>query len=298
MMTIAEFARLCSCSTQTLRYYDRIGLLRPAQVDDWTGYRYYNCEQALVFIRIKNLQQADFSIDEIRTLLDKPDEEVFAAFGAKIAAQQEKLERMKQIQQTYLREKNDMDKLIQAVSNALVADVDVQAGEAEFLLNPGEGERVAALTREYMADMIARHHLSGSEVYLTVDEETVHGAADALDKVQELEDGIWNHTVLLSDEEQTEKSSFCAADWEETWSCGGWQKAGELFAQMPCVEEGREYTLQVGVVPAKKEIAMTLALFMMGMMLRDKNGRGAIINCNVEDSPDGQNHFSLLRKKI
>ena len=41
MITIQGFARLCGCNTQTLRYYDRIGLLAPARVDEWTGYRYY-----------------------------------------------------------------------------------------------------------------------------------------------------------------------------------------------------------------------------------------------------------------
>jgi hypothetical protein len=62
MITIQGFARLCGCNTQTLRYYDRIGLLAPARVDEWTGYRYYEEEQAMLFVRIKNLQQADFSL--------------------------------------------------------------------------------------------------------------------------------------------------------------------------------------------------------------------------------------------
>ena len=62
MMTIKQFAQLCSCNAQTLRYYDRIGLLKPAQVDSWTGYRYYEEKQAVDFVKIKNLQLADFSI--------------------------------------------------------------------------------------------------------------------------------------------------------------------------------------------------------------------------------------------
>ena len=41
MMTIKEFASLCGCNTQTLRYYDKIDLLKPVRVDQWTGYRYY-----------------------------------------------------------------------------------------------------------------------------------------------------------------------------------------------------------------------------------------------------------------
>ena len=41
-MTIKDFSALCGCSTQTLRYYDRIGLLKPTRLDNWTGYRHYD----------------------------------------------------------------------------------------------------------------------------------------------------------------------------------------------------------------------------------------------------------------
>ena len=85
MITIQGFAKLCGCSTQTLRYYDRIGLLTPARVDEWTGYRYYEEEQAMQFVKIKNLQQADFSIEEIRPLLREDGERLQEAFARKIA---------------------------------------------------------------------------------------------------------------------------------------------------------------------------------------------------------------------
>lgn len=55
-MTIKEFSLLCSCTTQTLRYYDSINLLKPARVDQFSGYRYYDSEQALDYVKIKNLQ--------------------------------------------------------------------------------------------------------------------------------------------------------------------------------------------------------------------------------------------------
>ena len=84
MITIQGFAKLCGCNAQTLRYYDRIGLMRPAKVDEWTGYRYYEEEQALTFIRIRSLQQADFSIEEIKTLLEGDDALLQAAFERKI----------------------------------------------------------------------------------------------------------------------------------------------------------------------------------------------------------------------
>lgn len=110
-MTIKEFATLCGCNTQTLRYYDKIDLLKPVKVDQWSGYRYYTKAQAISFVKIKNLQAADFTIDEIKALLTIPDQQVFEAFDQKIAEQAQKLERIKEIQQSYLTEKTNMEKL-------------------------------------------------------------------------------------------------------------------------------------------------------------------------------------------
>jgi DNA-binding transcriptional MerR regulator len=83
-MTIKEFARLCGCNPQTLRYYDRMELLKQVKVDSWTGYRYYEDEQALDFVKIKNLQTAGFTIEEIRGLSDASNEEIYSAFEEKI----------------------------------------------------------------------------------------------------------------------------------------------------------------------------------------------------------------------
>ena len=73
MMIIKKFAKLCNCNAQTLRYYDSIGLLKPVKVDEFTGYRYYDADQALDYLKIKNLQDASFSIDEIKVLLTASD---------------------------------------------------------------------------------------------------------------------------------------------------------------------------------------------------------------------------------
>ena len=115
MITIQGFAKLCGCNTQTLRYYDRIGLLKPARVDEWTGYRYYEEEQALQFVKIKNLQQADFSIEEIKALLPGDDDLLAAAFEQKIEEQQQKLERIREIQRSYLKETMVMQKLVSTI---------------------------------------------------------------------------------------------------------------------------------------------------------------------------------------
>ena len=119
-MTILEFARLCGTSTQTLRYYDRIDLLKPRRVDSWTGYRYYEKEQAADFVKIKNLQLADFSIAEIKALLPASSEEITRAFDAKIAAEQEKLAKILKIQESYRKEAMTIDSKINAIQIVLL----------------------------------------------------------------------------------------------------------------------------------------------------------------------------------
>ena len=45
MLRIGEFSKLAKISIKTLRYYDKIGLLKPAMIDCETQYRYYAPEQ-------------------------------------------------------------------------------------------------------------------------------------------------------------------------------------------------------------------------------------------------------------
>lgn len=65
-LSIGEFARLRNITTETLRHYDRIGLLKPIKVDPKTGYRYYSILQYEELGTIKELRQLGMSIDEIK----------------------------------------------------------------------------------------------------------------------------------------------------------------------------------------------------------------------------------------
>jgi DNA-binding transcriptional MerR regulator len=42
---IGDFSRLAKISIRMLRYYDELGLLKPAEVDKFTGYRFYTTAQ-------------------------------------------------------------------------------------------------------------------------------------------------------------------------------------------------------------------------------------------------------------
>jgi DNA-binding transcriptional MerR regulator len=69
MFKIGEFSRLGRVTVDTLRHYDTLGLLKPAKVDPFTGYRYYTAKQLLALNRIAALKELGFSLDEIARIL-------------------------------------------------------------------------------------------------------------------------------------------------------------------------------------------------------------------------------------
>lgn len=69
MIRIGDFSKLSRVTVKTLRYYDQVGLLKPARVDEFTGYRYYTYEQLPRLNRILTLKDLGFSLEEIGQLL-------------------------------------------------------------------------------------------------------------------------------------------------------------------------------------------------------------------------------------
>lgn len=70
LLTIGAFARAVGLAPSALRYYDECGLLRPAEVDDATGYRYYTPELARRARTVAQLRDAGVSVETMRVALD------------------------------------------------------------------------------------------------------------------------------------------------------------------------------------------------------------------------------------
>ena len=77
MYRIGEFSHLCETTIKTLRHYDKINLLKPSKVDDFTGYRYYEEKQIKTLEIIKDLQYAGFSLKEIKNILNEDNYDKF-----------------------------------------------------------------------------------------------------------------------------------------------------------------------------------------------------------------------------
>ena len=70
MFSIGDFASYGRVSVRMLRHYDAIGLLRPAHVDQATGYRSYAAQQLSRLNRIVALKDLGFSLQQVQSILD------------------------------------------------------------------------------------------------------------------------------------------------------------------------------------------------------------------------------------
>jgi DNA-binding transcriptional MerR regulator len=70
MLSIGDFARHGRVSVRMLRHYDAIGLLRPAHVDQATGYRSYEAAQLSRLNRIVALKDLGFTLQQVQGMVD------------------------------------------------------------------------------------------------------------------------------------------------------------------------------------------------------------------------------------
>lgn len=257
MITIKNFAKLCQCETSALRYYDKIGLLRPVSVDEKTGYRYYAESQMLDYIKIKNLQQAKFSIEEIKKLLKKSDEEIAEAFDIKIDEQKRKLAEMIEIQKSYLKEKESMEKMMEILSTYVFSELRDPKMPEEFNMNPDDHDQLVELIKNYM--------------------------------IKQMSMTPQNNENQSDDEESEEYTVIFQKD--------GWEHIYEFIDSIEDMEKGGTYRFDISFYDENRISNCAFALYMLGAMIVKKNGNDVKMGCNVTVSSDGVNHFIMRKEK-
>ena len=68
MLKIGDFSKLSHLTIKALRFYEKEGLLKPASVDEWNNYRFYETSQLETAARIKSYRQLGLSIEEIKAV--------------------------------------------------------------------------------------------------------------------------------------------------------------------------------------------------------------------------------------
>ncbi|MEO0651100.1 MAG: MerR family transcriptional regulator [Planctomycetota bacterium] len=69
LLKIGDFARLAGTNLRTLRYYEELGLMRPARRSEG-GFRYYRRTDLNRLNMIRNLQELGLQLDRIGALMD------------------------------------------------------------------------------------------------------------------------------------------------------------------------------------------------------------------------------------
>lgn len=78
--SIGEAAKAAHTTSETLRHYDRIGLVKPSKKDEWTNYRYYTEQDIVRLNTVRALQLMDLSLQEIKKVLEYDDLEKIIDF--------------------------------------------------------------------------------------------------------------------------------------------------------------------------------------------------------------------------
>ena len=295
MITIQGFAKLCGCNTQTLRYYDRIGLLPPARVDEWTGYRYYEEEQAMQFVKIKNLQQADFSIDEIRPLLQEDGDRLQEAFERKITEQERKLERIRKIQHSYLIEKMEMQEMICMLADFMEGKADDPKLLEEFGLNAAQNAEACAKVHEILAEWLAEIRNASAEIARQTGSQELDTMKAVMEALSAGGQGDRNMIVSLAGADD-ENGEEIPADAETVFERSGWARVSEWIESVPKLEDGRKHFFRFQVREDSPVGDPGFPTMLLAVMASKYDVLEGGIYCKAGRSSDGRNHVVLLRK--
>jgi DNA-binding transcriptional MerR regulator len=95
LLNIGEFSKMTHLSVKALRHYHDVGILEPAAIDPYSGYRSYDVGQVTSAQVIRRLRDLGMPLDSIRAVLTAPD---LPARNREIANHLERMER--QLEQT------------------------------------------------------------------------------------------------------------------------------------------------------------------------------------------------------
>jgi len=130
---IGEVEKMCSIAKKTLRFYDKIGLLSPFEIND-NGYRYYNKENLYTIPVIKYYKQSGFTLENIKKVMNEYDYQfIEESFSEKIKDLEE-LENELLMKKRSLEDWNSLVKEAKMVIDYKLDDIKVKYLEPDKLV--------------------------------------------------------------------------------------------------------------------------------------------------------------------
>jgi DNA-binding transcriptional MerR regulator len=177
--SIGEFSIITSLSIKSLRLYHEKGILIPAEVDEFTGYRYYNEVNFDTAGSVKTLKEYGFTLADIKEILDGCNEE-----SEMLEQLQKKLDETKQMISRYSEISRSIENIIKYEREIAMKEeqqFEIEEKEVETILIAGHrmkgkyseiGEGFKLLT-----GLLGRH-INGKAMCLHYDTEFKDDGAD------------------------------------------------------------------------------------------------------------------------
>lgn len=184
--TIKQIADIANVSTRTLRYYDQIALLKPANTSE-AGYRLYDEKEIDRLQQILLYRSLGIKLSQIQSIIDDP---TFHTLGA-----------LQEHQHNLEAEKEKIDQLLATVKKT----IQYQKGEIKMTSK----EKFEGFKKERLEE---NERLYGKEIRESYGEETVEKSNEKfmklsekeMQKMQETEDKLFTHLKQLAETKDIE----------------------------------------------------------------------------------------------
>jgi len=199
MMTVHEVSAITGVTIRTLRYYDRIGLLKPAAHTE-AGYRLYDDATLMKLQRILLLRELEIPLRDVARLLTLSETAQREAIGRQITLlelKQERTEKLIALARRLSKGEETMDFSVfdRSKEEAYAAEAKARWGETEAY---GAYEKKAASRTEAEGSLLAGHMMQiFADFGALRDGDPASEAAQA--KVRELQDFISAHYYPCND---------------------------------------------------------------------------------------------------
>lgn len=205
---IRELAAMAGVSARTLRWYDSVGLLRPARVGD-NGYRFYGAAEVDRLQQILFYRALGVDLKRIASILDDPSFDRMAALRGHLAALE--------------RERGRLDGLIASVRRT------IQAEEEKVPMK--DSEKLEAFKREAVAQNEARYGAEARERY---GDAAVDGSNRRIMGMSEAEHARWEslgaevlarlEAAVTADADPLGAEGRAIAELHREWLCFVWER--------------------------------------------------------------------------
>ncbi|WP_277584830.1 MerR family transcriptional regulator [Psychrobacillus antarcticus] len=222
--TVQKLGQLAGISTRTLRYYDEIGLLKPAHINS-SGYRIYGAAEVDRLQQIMFYRELGVNLDSIKDMMTSP---TFDGTKALRDHREKLLEKRAQLDALI----NNVDKSISQTERKMsMSDKEKFEGFKQILVDNNEQKYGKEIRQKYGEDTV---NASNAKVKGMTEEQY----AD----VQKLEDQLFiNLKAAMETGDPAGELAQQAADLHKQWLCFYWdhysKEAHAGLAEMYAADE-------------------------------------------------------------